>query len=785
MMIAETLRSGSTWTSVKVFLIAMSALLFQSVCLQATEILPTGFHSKTFRDSAGEHRYVVFVPPAYTPEKNWPIVLFLHGAGEKGTDGLQPISVGLGVALEANPDQEFIAVFPQCENIRGRHLTCWEADSPDGERALQILDAVEKDYSIDTSRRTLCGWSMGGYGAISLAEETPEKWQSVLLLSGGTTHEPSSLQSLADQHVPVWAIHGKLDRLVSAEKSDSLIKQLRSFGGVGIRTEIANVGHNVWRYAFADKRVISWLSQPDPSVAKSISDFSDVDPLPSLSQFYVDHFTKVETIPSAMALRLGNDSLEVISQGIQDVLPSSALEGDLPDIERTFRSGDDVAKVKLSNVRFDGNVTKTQLHAISGGRFRAVFALSPLRLKFGEGRLEFGEDVATTGGFFIAIGHRSPIKLTIEIQPHVDSDGLKLTPLRQSFSISDENWFIRRPDQINVQSQNFTADELMTGLVGGLYLRKSEVEKAVEGVVPALLEVVESELKSREVPKLARVLWPFPALVPSLSVAPSQVTTDSSGLSIVFDLNVRAEKHGGENSVVGPVNQPLLVNQLNKTSHLEFRLSLDAIRALGAIAIRDELAFLNVLDVQDERFDRLADPAVLAEIFPELHIEDSSNWNVGLELIESFSVEGNQDESRLNQEHLTIIVPRASFLAINRTTREQQEIQFSLKQSVNLDIVSEGDVPTFAKIRWLPDAEIDVLATDPRRETNVDVFRNRFLKAWSGWTQENSGGTREIPKLQFGKAALVLKSFAIRGGVASLSFVEAFDVVPIQASALP
>ena len=109
-----------------------------------------GFVEKVFRDDAGEHRYVVFVPAAYSPNKTWPVVLFLHGAGERGTDGRVHLNVGLGPMVKAR-EANFpaIVVFPQCENKHGRALEGWLAGSADANRALRILEQVEKDCDRD------------------------------------------------------------------------------------------------------------------------------------------------------------------------------------------------------------------------------------------------------------------------------------------------------------------------------------------------------------------------------------------------------------------------------------------------------------------------------------------------------------------------------------------------------------------------------------------------------------------------------------------------------------
>src|SRR5262249_19054521 len=96
-----------------------------------------GFQQRVFTDETGNHKYTVYVPAGYTPAKKWPVILFLHGAGERGTDGALPAGIGLGPLVKAREANfPFIVVFPQMEDARGRILTGWAPNSLDGKRAL-------------------------------------------------------------------------------------------------------------------------------------------------------------------------------------------------------------------------------------------------------------------------------------------------------------------------------------------------------------------------------------------------------------------------------------------------------------------------------------------------------------------------------------------------------------------------------------------------------------------------------------------------------------------------
>ncbi len=145
----------------------------------------TGFLSRIHKDAEGnESKYVVFVPKAYaaaeSAEKRWPVIMFLHGAGERGDDGQKQVTVGLGPAIRRREAQfPFIAVFPQCL-LNGR----WQADSPDGQRAMAILTEVEKDFRADPDRVYLTGLSLGGMGTWSLGMKHPDRFAALVPVCG-------------------------------------------------------------------------------------------------------------------------------------------------------------------------------------------------------------------------------------------------------------------------------------------------------------------------------------------------------------------------------------------------------------------------------------------------------------------------------------------------------------------------------------------------------------------------------------------------------------------------
>ena len=240
--------------------------MLRSICLLAAGIvlagLPaavvggeskTGFIDKVYKDGDGkEHKYVVFIPTDYKDDKDYPCILFLHGAGEKGTDGEKQAKVGFGKAIrdriKDKKDCAFIAILPQAE--KG-----WQANGADAKNALAILDAVGKDYKVDKKRVYLTGLSMGGFGTWSLAASHPDRWAAMVPVCGGG--DPKTADRIKD--IPCWCFHGDADDAVPVDRSRTMMQALWAAGGHPNYTEYPGVGHNSWDKAYATADLYEWL----------------------------------------------------------------------------------------------------------------------------------------------------------------------------------------------------------------------------------------------------------------------------------------------------------------------------------------------------------------------------------------------------------------------------------------------------------------------------------------------------------------------------------------------
>jgi acetyl esterase/lipase len=208
-----------------------------------------GFHLWTLRGDTSGRKFTVYVPRGYDGKQSFPVVLFLHGSGERGTDGVVPAQVGLGPAVYNSPDTfPAIAVFPQAR-------TTWRADSDDAKAALAALDQVLDTLKADRNKVVVTGLSMGGAGSWGVAAANPDRFAAVVPVCGrGSTSSAATLAKL-----PVWTFCGDADRDETVLNGRAMVEALRAAGGTARLTEYRDVPHNSWDRAYGDPRLIEWM----------------------------------------------------------------------------------------------------------------------------------------------------------------------------------------------------------------------------------------------------------------------------------------------------------------------------------------------------------------------------------------------------------------------------------------------------------------------------------------------------------------------------------------------
>jgi predicted peptidase len=217
----------------------------------------TGFLYKTINIDGETYAYCVYVPPDYAPDKAWPVILALHGSGERGSDGLLQTDVGIGRALRRHhQDIPAIVVMPQC-----RPDQTWVG--PMGRMALRCVEEASREYHLDGRRMYLTGLSLGGHGAWHIAASIPDRFAALLVICGFAELGPSTglAEKLAPPltRIPIWCFHGEQDTSVPVEKARQMVEAIRTAGGQIEYTEYKDGTHFIWDRVYDNREVWRWL----------------------------------------------------------------------------------------------------------------------------------------------------------------------------------------------------------------------------------------------------------------------------------------------------------------------------------------------------------------------------------------------------------------------------------------------------------------------------------------------------------------------------------------------
>jgi predicted peptidase len=193
-------------------------------------------------------RFVAYLPPRV--KAPLPAILFLHGRGESGTDGMRQTAVGLGSAVRWSHDRwPALILFPQ----KPEFDKLWPNEK---EWLASLLNWAESEFDIDPHRRSITGLSQGGNGTFELAGELPWKFAAAAPICGWSD-EPNFAEGLRD--IPVWAFHGGKDDIVTPDLSEKAVKAIQDAGGNARLTIYPEANHNSWDAAYGDPELASWL----------------------------------------------------------------------------------------------------------------------------------------------------------------------------------------------------------------------------------------------------------------------------------------------------------------------------------------------------------------------------------------------------------------------------------------------------------------------------------------------------------------------------------------------
>lgn len=256
----STHRRSPRWLSLLACLLAACML---SACASLPERMNGAFFERTLEIDGKTHRYQMFVPASRAGGRSPAVIVFLHGSGERGDDGIKPTRVGIGPYIRARQaDFPAIVVFPQ---------------APEGSEwsshvglVFAQLDAATREFNGDRDRTYLTGLSMGGYGVWDVALQSPGRFAALAPVCGGVRQPRAERDTLfvaavaqeTDPHaaiarrlreVPTWIFHGAKDDLVPPDDDRQLIAAFRAAGAPDARyTEFPDANHNSWDPTYSE-----------------------------------------------------------------------------------------------------------------------------------------------------------------------------------------------------------------------------------------------------------------------------------------------------------------------------------------------------------------------------------------------------------------------------------------------------------------------------------------------------------------------------------------------------
>ena len=210
-------------------------------------------------------KYRIYVPHDIGYFEKVPLVVFLHGAGERGEDNAVQLVHGVPqlISYSMRKNEKAIIVAPQCPKKLRWFETPWgELDHPTAAQpsvtSAKVIALMEKmlvDYPIDRSRVYITGLSMGGYGTWDLAARRPELFAAALPVCGGG----DVAQATWLAKMPIWTVHGDKDGAVPVENSRRMVKAVNAAGGKVIYEELPGRGHGVWGYTYSSDKILDWF----------------------------------------------------------------------------------------------------------------------------------------------------------------------------------------------------------------------------------------------------------------------------------------------------------------------------------------------------------------------------------------------------------------------------------------------------------------------------------------------------------------------------------------------
>jgi predicted peptidase len=232
------------------------------------------YQKNLFIQNADTLRFRIMYPEGYQPSKKYPVILVLHGAGERGNDNEKQLVHGSKLFASPENRKNFpaIVIFPQCPSndfwarvsVRRRtdstpSVFQFPVDAPIGKSlnlVTQLMDSMVKTGTVNTRKIYVGGLSMGGMGTFELLWRRPDLFAAAFPICGGGAESKAPVYG---RKFPIWVFHGEADDVVPVENSRKMVAALKDARAKVRYSEYPGVNHNSWDAAFGEKDLLPWM----------------------------------------------------------------------------------------------------------------------------------------------------------------------------------------------------------------------------------------------------------------------------------------------------------------------------------------------------------------------------------------------------------------------------------------------------------------------------------------------------------------------------------------------
>ena len=258
--------SAGRWLEICLTVVSISLISQASALSGVSDSMIESFTAESHAiEGVGKLPYRIYTPRPIEDETVYPLIVFMHGAGERGSDNTTQLKHGVGSIIRfiERFNKPAYVIAPQVADGHQWVDTPWSDDahvlpkSPSSSMSLllSLIDSVNQTLSIDRRRIYITGISMGGFGTWDLLMRRPDEFAAAIPICGGG--DETSAHLIRD--IPVWVCHGGDDQVVKTHRSRNMVEALEGVAGRPRYTEYPGVGHDSWTVTYDNPEVLHWL----------------------------------------------------------------------------------------------------------------------------------------------------------------------------------------------------------------------------------------------------------------------------------------------------------------------------------------------------------------------------------------------------------------------------------------------------------------------------------------------------------------------------------------------